>query len=107
MTELAEKFEGQFECLGENTERYLIFSVPIKKELENGKKITYKIKFIDSFSFMSSSLSGLVNSLAEGLHSNKCTDCKSCLKCIKIAVANSIFKCLKCNKNQEKHTIKT
>ena len=39
MTELAEKFEGQSECLGENTERYIIFSVPIKKELENGKTI--------------------------------------------------------------------
>ena len=26
--ELASKFEGQFECLGENTERYKTFSVP-------------------------------------------------------------------------------
>ena len=41
--ELAEEFEGQFECLGENTEKYLTFSVPIKKELDNGKSITYKI----------------------------------------------------------------
>ena len=31
--ELAEEFEGQFECLGENTEKYITFSVPIKKEL--------------------------------------------------------------------------
>ena len=29
--ELAEKFEGQFECLRENTEKYITFSVPIKK----------------------------------------------------------------------------
>ena len=28
---LTEKFEGQFECLGENTEKYTTFSVPIKK----------------------------------------------------------------------------
>ena len=28
---LAEKFEGNFECLGENTEKYTTFSVPIKK----------------------------------------------------------------------------
>ena len=53
--ELAEEFEGQFECLGENTEKYITFSVPIQKELDNGKSITYKIKFIDSFRFMSCS----------------------------------------------------
>ena len=29
--ELAEEFKDQFECLGENTEKYIIFSVPIKK----------------------------------------------------------------------------
>ena len=31
----------------------LIFAVPIKKELDNTKAITYKLKFIDSFRFMS------------------------------------------------------
>ena len=30
--ELAEEFEGEFECLGENTEKYITFSVPIKKD---------------------------------------------------------------------------
>ena len=30
--ELAEKFEGEFECLGENTEKHITFSVPIKRE---------------------------------------------------------------------------
>ena len=34
--EPAEELEGQFEGLGENTEKYLTFSVPIKKGLENG-----------------------------------------------------------------------
>ena len=29
--QLAEEFKGQIECLGENTEKYLTFSVPIKK----------------------------------------------------------------------------
>ena len=77
--ELAEELKGQFECLGENTEKYITFSVPIKKELDNSKLVTYKIKFIDSFRFMSSSLSNLVDNLSEGLHSDKCTDCKSCL----------------------------
>ena len=31
--ELAEEFEGEFECLGENTKKYITFSVPIKKEI--------------------------------------------------------------------------
>ena len=39
--EPAEEFEGQFECLGENTEKYIPFSVPIKKELDNGKSMIY------------------------------------------------------------------
>ena len=77
--ELAEEFEGQLECLGENTEKYITFSVPIKKELDSGKSITSKIKFIDSFRFMSSSLSNLVDNLSEGLHCDKFIDCKSCL----------------------------
>ena len=47
--ELPKEFEGQFECLWENTEKYIIFPAPINKELGNGKTITYKIKFIDSF----------------------------------------------------------
>ena len=74
--ELAEELEGQFECAGEKTEKYIIFSVPIKKELDNSKSIAYKIKFIDSFRFMSNSLSNLADNLSEGLHSDKCTDCK-------------------------------
>ena len=47
--ELVEEFKGQFQCFGENTEKYITFSVPIKKRLDNGKSITYKINFIDSF----------------------------------------------------------
>ena len=59
--ELAKEFDGQFECLGENTEKYITFSVPIKKELDNGKTIACQIKFINSFRFMSTSLSSLVD----------------------------------------------
>ena len=32
--ELAEEFEGEFECLGENTEKYITFSMPTKKEIQ-------------------------------------------------------------------------
>ena len=81
---LAKQFEEEFECLDENTEKYITFSVPIKKEItkkdkdgnDKIRKISYKIKFIDSFRFMSSSLSNLVDDLSEELHSDKCTDCK-------------------------------
>ena len=53
---MAEEFKGEFECLGENTEKYISFSVPIKKDLNNGETITYNIKFIDSCRFMLSKL---------------------------------------------------
>ena len=39
--------------------------------------------FIDSYRFMSLSLSKLIDNLSEGLHNNKCLDCKSCLDYIK------------------------
>ena len=65
--QLAKEFDGQFECLGENTEKYVTFSVPIKKPLANGKTIKYKLKFFDNFRFMSTSLP----SLLDNLHSKK------------------------------------
>ena len=77
---LVKEFEGNFDCLGENTEKYITFSVPLKKK---NLEITYKMKFIDSFRFMSSSLSKLVDGLSEGIHNNKCADCKSNLDYIK------------------------
>ena len=76
--ELMEEFEGNFECLGENTEKYMTFVVPIKKKIENKDlEITYKIKFIDSYRFMASSLSKLVDNLSDGIHNNKGSDCGS------------------------------
>ena len=109
--ELAEEFEGEFECLGENTEKYITFSVPIKKEItkkdknENDKitKISYKIKFIDSCRFMSTSLSNFVNNLSEGLHNDRCIDCKSCLDYMTIKDEQLIFSCFRCEKNYEKN----
>ena len=69
------KFDEDFNCLGENTEKYKTFSVPGEKEIrkayENGEEnvttISYKIKFIDSARFMASLLSNLVDNLAEGI----------------------------------------
>ena len=39
-------------------------TVPIKIELNNGKTITHKLKFINSFRFMASKLSDLVDNLS-------------------------------------------
>ena len=47
-------------------EKYITFSAPIKKECDNGKKFAYKLRFIDSFRFMS----GTFNSI----------ECKSCME---------------------------
>ena len=63
--ELAEEFKGEFECLGENTEKYVSFSVPIKKEHDNDKTITYKLKFVGTCRFMPCTLSDLVDNLSE------------------------------------------
>ena len=41
--ELDEKFEGQFKCLGDNTEKYRNFSIPTLKELTNGRTVACKI----------------------------------------------------------------
>ena len=88
---LQKKFYGQLECLGENTEKHITFSVPIRKELDNGKKITYRyrLKFTDSFTFMSTSLSSLVDDLSEKLHSDKSKDCKYVLS-VKIIIRETI-----------------
>ena len=96
--ELVKEFDGNFDCLGENTKKYIPFSVSLKKKIENKDiEITYKIKFIDSYRFISSSLSKLVDNLSEGIHNNKCVDCNSCLDYIKIKNEKLLLKCFNCN----------
>ena len=78
--ELANQFEEQLECLGENKEKHKTYSLPIKKEITEIDKdsnksvvnISYKIKFIDSAKFMVSSLSNLVDNLPERIHKINC-----------------------------------
>ena len=60
LKQLAEKFEKQLTCLGENSNKYIIFTEP--KEIEvrrvdkNGEQITknisYRLQFTDSASLM-------------------------------------------------------
>ena len=83
--------------------------MPIKKEKTkkdrdgNDKitKISYTIKFIDSYKFLSSSLSNLATNLLEGLHSDKCTDCKSYLDYMETKDEKLIFRCFEYKKNYE------
>ena len=96
--ELACEFDGNFECLGENTEKYITFSVPIKKKMD----ITYKIKFIDSFRLMATSLSKLVDNLTDNIHNDKCIKCKSNLCFVRAINEKLIFKCIDCEKEYEK-----
>ena len=51
---------------------------------------------------MSSSLSSLVDNLSEGFHSDKYTDCKSCLDNMITKDDQLIFRCFECKKNYEK-----
>ena len=102
--ELVKEFDGSFNCLGKNTEKYITFSVPLKKKIENKAsiEINYKIKFIDSYIFMSSSLSKLADNLSEGIHNNKCSDCESNLDYIKIKNEKLLLKCFNCDSYYKK-----
>ena len=76
------------------------------KELEEkykknkDKSIIYKIKFIDSFRFISTSLSNLVGHLSGRITENgKCDNCDSYLDYIKIRNnGRLIFECFDCKR---------
>ena len=117
--ELAEEFDSKdFDCIGENTEKYISFAIPIevgfkdengnamqkKKKNKKGEEYevdltkTCKLRFIDSFRFMPSSLSSLVNNLA-GTNTDgiKCESCKGEMEMVEIDgdyIAH--FKCKHC-----------
>ena len=100
--ELAETFEGHLSCLGENTEKYIAFSVPLKKEIKNNKLVTYKLRFIDSSRFMMASLTSLVDSLSK-INNKDCKKCeernkiKSQCQYLKYEDNKLIYKCKKCD----------
>ena len=62
---MAIEFKDKFDYLGEKTEKYITFLVPIYKKNDKDETVIYKLKFIDSFRFMSTSLSSLVDNLSE------------------------------------------
>ena len=79
----------------------------LKKENDNSKKIKYKLKFIDSYRFMSTSLSNLADNLP-GFYDKECKRCmerkKISLNCEFVGFKNGrlIYKCKECKKSQTK-----
>ena len=80
--------------------------MPFKKENDNGKKITYKLKFIDSYRFMSTSLSNLVDNLS-GVYDKEWKKCmerkKIRLNCEFIELKNGRWNC-KCKECKTSYT---
>ena len=122
---IIKEFKKQFTCLKENTEKYIILTVPIVKEVtrndKNGEKLTKNIifilQFIDRTRFIARSSSNLVNNFSRGIHKIKCKQRhgdKKCETCgIKRKYCNCFVeytnfknglienKCLSCNKNYQ------
>ena len=61
---LAREFKGNFECLGENTEKYISLTVPFKKVI-NDEEIKNRKRISNSCRFIQDSLSNLVDNLPE------------------------------------------
>ena len=117
---LAEELEKQFTCFGENTEKFITFTVPIEKEVtridKNGEEVTkntsYILQFIDSAKFVASSLSNLVNNYRIkckfGHDDKKCETyrikynyCNCFLEFTNFKDDLIEYKCLCCNKNYQ------
>ena len=104
--ELANKFNGQFECIGLKKEKYKTFSALIKKKIvkidkddnKTDETISYKVKFIDNVRFMARLLSNLVDNLTEGIHKIKCEGCGFFLEYKRVKGNLIIYKCLSSNK---------
>ena len=77
----AEEFKGELNCIGENMEIFITFYVTIKKKCDDGKTIAYKLRFIDSFRFMSSSLLELVENMSGNFNSIECKSCTENNRC--------------------------
>ena len=109
INQLAEKFKDELDCIGENIEKYITFSVPIRKKCGDGKTVTHKLKFIDSFRFMPTSLSELVDNFSGKIFNS--IECKKCMErerinwqCCFDQLKNGrlIHKCRECKEKWEK-----
>ena len=117
--QLPEEFQGQFKCLGENTEKYVTYLASIKREVANDdddyddddyyygeKKKTagHRLSFIDSCRLMPGKSSDLVDNLS-GIFNVNCKkyaerkNTKS--ECYYRGYGNDrlYYKCKECEKN--------
>ena len=86
------------------------FQFQIEKEVpkvdkegnENIITISYKIKFINSVRFIASSISKLIDNLAEQIHEIKCKHCHYFLEYESVKDTLIKYKCLSCNKDCSK-----
>ena len=90
-----------------DSEKWLYLAVKSLPALFRGIKSNnngefYCLNCFCSYRIMSSSLSSLVDNLSEGLHSDKCTDCKSCLDYMTTKDEHIVFRCSECKKNYKK-----
>ena len=46
INQLAIEFKGELNCIGDNMEKYITFSVSVKKECDNNKTITYNLNLL-------------------------------------------------------------
>ena len=74
-------------------QKYITFSIPIEKQRDNGKMITYKRRFQDSYRFVSSSLSKLVDNLVD----INCEKCDNKREYIGFRNNNLLLECFDCN----------
>ena len=91
INQLEEEFKCELDCIGENMEKYISFSVSIKKKCGDSKTTTHKLIFIDSFRFMSTSLSDLIDNMSGEFNSIQCKSCTEnnrCEECEKIKRIN-------------------
>ena len=108
INELAEEFKDELDCTGENVEKYITFSTSIKKKINDGKIIARKLSFIDSFRFISASLSDLVDKMYGICNRIECKPCmgkiKINLECYFVELKNNrlIYRCKECKKRMEK-----
>ena len=84
---MSEEFEGKFECLEENVEKYITFSVSIDKK---------------NWKWYDNNMQNLTNNLTQGLHKSEFKDFKSCLEYANVEDGLVVSQFVDCNKDYEK-----
>ena len=101
--ELPEEFEGKFNCLGKNTEKYITFPIPIEKEVKRIDKslLDYNLLTVqDLWPLHYQILSIILSERSQKLSVQTVTSAVLNTQTLKMVLIE--FKCLCCNKNYQK-----